>query len=61
MRAKKNYDSRCLDLAKVFLADEFPSDRWDDDCDELAALIQQTVEDWIQFGREPLSADKSEV
>lgn len=50
---QKNYDPRCLDLAKVFLSDEYPSERWDEDCDELAALIQTTIEDWIQYGRTP--------
>lgn len=55
-KTTKNYDPRCLDLAKVFLADECPSDTWDDDCDELADLIQRTIEDHLQYGRQPKEA-----
>lgn len=42
---KKTYDSRCYDLASIFLED-VPG-ALDDQCKELAAEIQQTIEDWI--------------
>lgn len=40
------YDSKCHDLASAFLEDE-PALFTDRRCNELAALIQQTIEDFI--------------
>jgi hypothetical protein len=45
----KNYDSRCGDLADVFLQNE-PS--LQDKRDELAAHIQAAIEDWISSREE---------
>lgn len=42
----KTYDSRCYDLAKVFLDNE-PEAWTDGHAQALAALIQQTIEDFI--------------
>lgn len=46
------YDIKCLDLAAVFLSDvpdiDNPANR-----DELAQLIQTTVEDWISYQEGP--------
>lgn len=44
--AAKTFDSKCYDLASAFLEDE-PSLFTDAKCNELAALIQQTIEDFI--------------
>lgn len=42
----RNYDSRCYDLAEVFLSDE-PHLNTDRRRHELALLIQSAIEDWI--------------
>jgi len=47
---KSNYDQQCYDLAKSFLNDEIPAGK-PADVDELAQLIQTTIEDYIQYGR----------
>jgi hypothetical protein len=41
------YDSKCLDLATAFLEDT-PHLWTDTRCDELAGLIQKTIEDYIE-------------
>lgn len=45
-----SHDSKCYDLAAVFLSDE-PALDTTKRCDELADLIQQTIEDWIAYER----------
>lgn len=42
----KTFDSKCYDLASEFLEGE-PGLFTDARCNELAALIQQTIEDFI--------------
>jgi hypothetical protein len=44
------YDSRCLDLANVFLEDEPTLAQYDQ---ELAQAIQDAIEDWIAIAKEP--------
>jgi hypothetical protein len=44
--AQKNYDTRCYDLAEVFLG-YCPDIDTEEKCDELAVLIQRTIEDQI--------------
>jgi hypothetical protein len=44
----KTYDTKCYDLAEAFLEDQ-PHLNNDRRRDELAALIQSAVEDWINF------------
>jgi hypothetical protein len=51
---KMSYDQRCYDLAAVFLEDVEGIDH-EASCRELAQLIQQTIEDWIQYGKKPKS------
>lgn len=48
---KKGCDSRCYDLAVVFLGDE-PHLDTQDRLAQLAALIQQTIEDFIDCARD---------
>jgi hypothetical protein len=45
-----SYDSRCYDLASLFLEDE-PLLNSDKRCRELAQIIQSTVEDFIEYER----------
>lgn len=45
-----SYDSRCYDLAEVFLDDE-PHLNAESYRTELAQLIQNTIEDFIEFER----------
>ena len=42
----KTYDQRCYDLAALFLGDE-PHLHTEEKCDDLAKLIQTTIEDYI--------------
>jgi hypothetical protein len=42
----KTFDSKCYDLASAFLEDE-PNLFTEGGCNELAAAIQQTIEDFI--------------
>ncbi len=42
----KTYDQRCYDLAELFLEDQ-PQLNTERRRDELAALIQSTIEGWI--------------
>lgn len=46
MKRKYTYDPRCFDLAALFLGDE-PALHTGENMDELAHLIQQTIEDYI--------------
>jgi hypothetical protein len=46
VKRKPTYDSRCHDLAAVFLGDE-PTLHTPTNIEELASLIQQTIEDYI--------------
>jgi hypothetical protein len=48
MTKKKNYDQKCFDLAEAFLEDE-PHLATERRTDELAALIQSTIEDYITY------------
>ena len=52
MATVKTYDSRCLELAKVFLSDETDLDT-DANAHALALEIQQCIEDEIYFMRNP--------
>lgn len=45
------FDSKCYDLAEAFLSDE-PNLFTEGKCNELAALLQQTIEDFIADRRE---------
>lgn len=45
-----SYDHKCYDLAAVFLED-MPALNTADNRDELAQLIQTTIEDFINFAR----------
>lgn len=45
----KTYDSACYDLAALFLSD-CPEKNTEANRDQLAALIQSTIEDGIEFG-----------
>ena len=44
-----SYDTKCYDLAAVFLEDE--QDVTENDRDRLAQHIQTQIEDWLQFYR----------
>jgi hypothetical protein len=44
---KPGYDSRCRDLAEVFLEDDLIAHNHGERIEELAVLIQRTVEDWL--------------
>lgn len=46
MSTSKTYDTKCFDLAALFLGD-VPHLHTTDRIGELAALIQQTIEDFI--------------
>lgn len=50
MKRKKTYDRRCLELAAIFLSDE-PQLNTPGNVDQLAVLIQRTIEDFIAFMR----------
>lgn len=49
-KTKRTYDSRCYDLAAIFLGDE-PALHTPEHTDELAQLIQGAIEDYITFMR----------
>ncbi len=44
---KIGYDYRCRDLAEVFLSDDLIAHNHGERIEELAALIQRTIEDWL--------------
>jgi len=46
------YDSRCYDLAAVFLSDE-PEKNTEANRDELAQHIQYEIEGWIEYILKP--------
>jgi hypothetical protein len=46
----KNYDPKCRDLAELFLEGE-PHLNTLDRQDDLAATIQQAIEDWFQTAK----------
>lgn len=49
-KRRKLYDSKCYDLAWVFLSDcNLDTERMLDLADQLAMDIQQTIEDFISF------------
>lgn len=50
MAIPKTYDSRCHELAKAFLSDE-PDLNTDDMAHALALVIQEAIEDEIDFMR----------
>lgn len=52
MKTKKTYDSRCYDLAEVFLEDEAGTVSTNQ-CEQLAAHIQTAIEDWLEENRSP--------
>ena len=49
------YDSRCYDLAALFLSDE-PEKNTEANRDELAQHIQTEIEDWIEYILRPAIA-----
>lgn len=50
----KSYDPACYDLAARFLSD-VPEKNTEANRDQLAALIQRTIEDDIEFGMDAVS------
>lgn len=50
MATVRTYDRKCFDLAEHFMEDE-PEMNCKEACDELAYLIQTTIEDWIMMAR----------
>lgn len=48
MERKPTYDSKCFDLAEAFL-DDAPHLATTSRTEELAALLQRTIEDWIEY------------
>ena len=50
-KERPNVDQKSFDLAEYFLVDE-PQDSEDEKW-ELAGVIQQAVEDWIEAQQEP--------
>lgn len=55
------YDSRCRDLAEVFLSDDVIAHNHGERIDELAALIQTTVEDWLNANPSYPSSERHEA
>ncbi len=49
-RHETTYDSRCHDLAAIFLGDE-PALHTPENIHQLAQLIQGAIEDYIEFNR----------
>ena len=44
------YDTKCFDLAEAFLEDEdLSKDELENHSDQLAKLIQKTIEDFIEY------------
>lgn len=63
MKRKPTYDQRCYDLAELFLQDEphwfeQPLQFREEGAAKLAALIQTTIEDEIQFTVRPMLVRK---
>ena len=52
MPKASSYDSRCYDLAAIFLSDT-PDINNETSRDDLAQSIQQTIEDWITYKEGP--------
>lgn len=55
------FDEKCYDLASIFLGDE-PHLHGERRCEELATLIQKTIEDYIKLENnnyEPQSLEKA--
>lgn len=52
----KSYDPACYDLAARFLSD-WPEKNTEANRDQLAALIQRTIEDDIEFGMDVIPGD----
>jgi hypothetical protein len=50
-----SYDQKCWDLAKDFLWDAKPFT--DQEVDELAQLIQTTIEEYLNHGRKKNESD----
>lgn len=50
----KNYDPACYDLAASFLSDH-PGKNTEANRDQLAALVQRTIEDDIEFGMDAVT------
>lgn len=50
-----SYDSRCYDLAALFLSDN-PEKNTEANRDELAQHIQTEIEDWIEYILKPAEA-----
>jgi len=48
MSRPTSYDSRCYDLAEVFIESDQIAANHKERCDELAQLIQRTIEDWLE-------------
>lgn len=48
LRKRKLVDTKCLDLAEHFLKDE-PTLNTTARCYDLAAYVQQAVEDWFEY------------
>lgn len=53
----KTYDPACYELASRFLSD-WPEKNTEENRDQLAALIQRTIEDQIEFGMEAVALSK---
>jgi hypothetical protein len=52
MKTRQCFDSKCHDLA-VYFTEDAPVGRWrSEDVNELALLIQQTIEDFLADGPE---------
>lgn len=52
-KRSRDYDSRCRDLAEVFLAEAPQHLRTERNAEELAVLIQRTIEDYVAFDDGP--------
>lgn len=57
IKRKYTYDPKCYDLAALFLGDE-PALHTGENMDQLAHLIQQTIEDYILVMRKPAEDDR---
>lgn len=52
-----SFDPRCYELAELFLSDE-PAINTSEKRDELAQIIQDAIEDFIAYERDPSLADE---
>lgn len=52
-----SFDPRCYDLAELFLSGE-PAINTPEKRDELAQILQDAIEDFIAYGRDPSLADE---